>query len=61
MNVSYASALFVPCWQLMALCLYAGLVALLNVVHCSTVDDFNVLIDSFSFGCLNVGVYLSGS
>ena len=36
MNVSYASALLVPCWQLMTLvyvtCLYTGPVALDNVV-----------------------------
>ena len=45
----------------MTLCLYAGPVALVNVVHCSSVDDFEVLLDSFSFGCLNVGVYMSSS
>ena len=27
MNVSCASALLVPCWQLMTLCVYAGPVA----------------------------------
>ena len=32
-----------------------------NVVHCSSVDVLKGLLDSFSFGCLNVGVYLSGS
>ena len=61
MNVSYASALLVPCWQLMTSCLCAGTVALVNVVHCSSVDDFKVLLDRLSFGCLNVGVYLSSS
>ena len=44
MNVSYASALLVPCWQLMTLYLYAGPVALVNVVHCSSVDDFKVFV-----------------
>ena len=49
MNVSYASALLVPCWLLMTLCLYAGPVALDNVVHCSSVDILKGLLDSFSF------------
>ena len=31
-----------------------------NVVHCSSVDVLRGLLDSL-FGCLNVGVYLSGS
>ena len=57
----YASALLVPCWQLMTLCLYAGPVALDNVVLCSSVDVLKGWLDSFSFGCLNVGVYLSSS
>ena len=33
----------------MTLCLYAGPVALDNVVHCSSVDVLNGLLDSFSF------------
>ena len=61
MNVSYASALLVPCWQLMTFSLYVGPVALVNVVQCSSVDVFKGLLDSFSLGCLNVGVYLSSS
>ena len=43
MNISYASAFLVPCWQLMTFYLYAGPVALVNVVHCSSVDNFGVL------------------
>ena len=42
MNVSYASAFLMPCWQLMTLYLYAGLVAQVNDVNCSSVDDFEV-------------------
>ena len=49
MNVFYASALLVPCWQLMMLCLYAGPVALDNVVHCSSVDVLKGWLYSFSF------------
>ena len=49
MNVSYTSALLVPCWQLMTLCLYAGPVALDNVVHCSSVDVLKGWLDSFLF------------
>ena len=49
MNVSYASALLVPCWQRMTLCLYAGPVALDNVVLCSSVDVLKGWLDSFSF------------
>ena len=61
MNVSCASALLVPCWQLMTLCLYAGPVALDNVVHCLSVDVLKGLLDTSLFGCLNVVVYLSSS
>ena len=32
-----------------------------NVVLCSSVDVLRGWLYSFSFGCLNVGVYLSGS
>ena len=32
-----------------------------NVVLCSSVDVLKGWLDSFSFGCLNVGVYLSSS
>ena len=49
MNVFYASALLVPCWKLMTLCLYAGPVALDNVVHCSSVDVLKGWLDSLSF------------
>ena len=35
--------------------------ALDNVVLCSSVDVLKGWLDSFSFGCLNVGVYLSSS
>ena len=59
--MSYASALLVPCWQLMTLCLYAGPVALDYVVYCSSVDVFKGLLDNLFFGVLNVGVYLSSS
>ena len=45
-----------PCWQLRTLCLYAGPVALDNVL-CSSVDVHKGWLDSFSFGCLNVGVF----
>ena len=61
MNVSYVSALFVPCWQLMTLCLYAGPVALDNVVHCLSADVLKGLLDSSLLGCLNFEVYLSSS
>ena len=62
MNVSYVSALFVPCWQLMTLCLYVlGSVALDNVVHCLSADVLKGLLDSSLLGCLNVEVYLSSS
>ena len=50
-----------PCWQPMTLCLYAGPVAMDNVVLCSSVDVLKGWLDSFSFGCLSVAVYLSGS
>ena len=49
MNIYYASALLVPCWQFMTLCLYAGPVALDNVVLCSSVDVLEGWLDSFSF------------
>ena len=32
-----------------------------NVVICSSVNIFKGCLDNFSFGCLNVGVYLSCS
>ena len=53
-NVSYASAFLVPCWQLMTLCVYAGPVAwiMLFIVRQLTI---------LHGGCLNAGVYLSGS
>ena len=35
-------------------------VCLDNVVLCSSVDVLTGWLDSFSFGCLNLGVYLSG-
>ena len=44
MNASYASAFLAPCWQLLTLYLYAGPVALVIVVHCSSVDDVGVLV-----------------
>ena len=60
-NVSYASACLVPCWQLMTLCLYAGPVAriMLFIIRQLTIRHGG--LDSFSFGCLFVGVYLSNS
>ena len=48
-NISYASALLVPCWQLMTLCLYSGPVVLDNVVLCSSVDVLKGWLDSFYF------------
>ena len=61
MNVSYASALLVPGWQLMTFVYMPARLPwiILFIVHQLTI--LNGCLDSFSFGCLNVGVYLSSS
>ena len=60
-NVSYASAFLVPCWQLMTLCLYAVPVTWIMLFIVRQLTILNGGLDSFSFSCLNVGVYLSSS
>ena len=64
MNVSYASALLVPCWQLMTLVYILGLWGRLPWIMLFIVRQLMILnggLDSFSVDCLNVGVYLSSS
>ena len=59
-GVSYASAFLVPYWQLMS-CMYMPGRLLDNVVLVRRLTILKGSLDSFSFGCLNVGVYLSSS
>ena len=61
MNVSFASALLVPCWQLMTLVYILGRLPWIMLFIVRQLMILNGGLDSFSFGCLNVGVYLSSS
>ena len=47
-----------PCWHLRHFGVHAG--CLDNVVLYSSVDVLKGWLDSFSFGCLNIGVMQSG-
>ena len=60
-NVSYASALLVPCWQLMTFVYMPGRLPWIMLFIVRQLTILNGGLDSFSFGCLNVGVYLSSS
>ena len=61
MNVSYASALLVPCWQLMTSVHMPGQLPWIMLFIVRQLTILYGGLDSFSFGCLNVGVYLSSS
>ena len=61
MHVAYASALLVPCWQLMTLVYMLGRLPWIMLFIVRQLTILNGGLDRFSFGCLNVGVYLSSS
>ena len=60
-SVSYSSALLVPSWQLMSFCVHAGPVAWIMLFFVRWLTFLRVGWIASLFGCLNVGVYLSGS
>ena len=52
MNVSYASALLVPCWQLMTFVYMPGRLPWIMLFIARQLTILNGGLDSFSFGCL---------